>query len=290
VMKLTRASIPSNIKMSQSIQADCGLVRADPTQLHQVAMNLITNAYHAVEEQGGTISVRLKEMALSDEEWVRDSLKAEKYVVLSVSDNGCGIDPAIIGRIFEPYFTTKEIGKGTGLGLSMVYGIVREHDGDIHVVSEAGKGTTVNVYLPAIKSDETTEETEMPAIYETGTERILLVDDEEPIIRLEQMMLEKLGYRVTSRTSSLEALAAFKANPQRFDLVLTDMAMPNMTGVELARELRSIVPNIPVIICTGFSARIDEKSVHSIGVKGLLLKPVVKSEMAKMIRKVLDEV
>ncbi|MFH0725826.1 MAG: ATP-binding protein, partial [Pseudomonadota bacterium] len=289
VLKLTRATIPSNIEITQYIQSDCGLVMADPTQLHQIAMNLITNAYHAVEEAGGALSVNLKEMEVSDENLPGISLQAGRYAVLSISDSGCGIAPAIMGRIFEPYFTTKALGKGTGLGLSVVYGIVKDHGGEIRVYSELGQGTTFNVYLPLLGDAMKTEAPDEPIIYETGTERILLVDDEEPIIRLEQLMLEKLGYQVTTRTSSLEALAVFKANPDRFDLVITDLTMPNLMGTLLAGELKSIKPGVPVILCTGFSARIDEKKAMAMGVNGFLMKPIVKSDLARMVRKVLEE-
>jgi PAS domain S-box-containing protein len=290
VIKLTRATIPSSIELTLELQSDCGLVLADPTQLHQIAMNLITNAYHAVEATGGSIAVRLTETELCDKNMTGNPLKAGKYAALSITDNGCGIAPEVMGKIFEPYFTTKELGKGTGLGLSVVYGIAKEHGGDIRVRSKVGRGTTVNVYLPLLKNAMNDEEPDMPVIHETGTEKILLVDDEEPIARLEQIMLEKLGYRVTTRTDSLAALAAFKANPDGFDLVITDMTMPNMTGDRLARELGAIKPGIPVIICTGFSTQIDEKSAQAMGANGFLMKPVAKSQIARMVRKVLDEV
>ena len=289
-IQLTRATIPSNIEITQYLQSDCAPVMADPTHLHQVAMNLITNAYHAVEKAGGTISVRIEEMELSDHELTGILLKAGKYAVLSISDNGCGIAPEIRGRIFEPYFTTKALGKGTGLGLSVVYGIVKDHGGDIRVVSWVGEGTTFYVYLPVLKNDEKSEVSDMTIPNESGTERILLVDDEVPIARIERIMLTKLGYNVTTFTSSLEALAALKATPENFDLVITDMAMPNLTGVQLAKEVQSFAPEIPVIMCTGYSDKIDEKTAKGLGIKGFLMKPAAKSDMAKMVRTVLDEV
>ncbi|MFH0729561.1 MAG: PAS domain S-box protein [Pseudomonadota bacterium] len=289
VMKLSRATIPSNIKIHSDIQYDCGLIMSDPTQLHQIAMNLITNAYHAVEEAGGEISVRLKETELPSDDLAPRSLPSGKYAVLTVSDTGHGIAPSVMNRIFEPYFTTKEHGKGTGLGLSVVYGILKEHGGDIRVYSETGKGAAFTVYLPVM--EKTTESTmpDVAAVYETGTERILLVDDEEAIARLETQLLERLGYRVTARTSSADALEAFEANPSAFDLVLTDMTMPNMTGTQLAAKLFSIRPDIPIVICTGFSEKTSEEKAKANGINGFLMKPVVKSEMAKMVRKVLDE-
>jgi len=287
VIKLTRSAIPSDIKVSQYLQSDCGLVIANPTQLHQIAMNLITNAFHAVEQTGGKISITLKETVLGSDD-LPSSLEPGNYAMISVADTGCGIDPNVVGKIFEPYFTTKEQGKGTGIGLAVVYGIVKEHGGDIRVYSEIGKGTTFNVYLPlAVKHvDQASRKT--VEIHQTGTERILLVDDEEPIVRLEMQMLERLGYRVTTRNNSLEALEAFKANPDAYDLVISDMTMPNMTGDQLARKLIAIRPNIPIIICTGFSERLNEGTADAIGTKGFLMKPVVKSEMAQMVRTVLD--
>jgi CheY-like chemotaxis protein len=194
----------------------------------------------------------------------------------------------VMGKIFQPYFTTKKQGKGTGLGLSVVYGIVKEHGGDIRVTSEKGKGTTFEVYLPILKDASDSVVPEKSAIYEMGIERILLVDDEEPIVRLEQMTLERLGYRITARTSSVEALEAFRANPAAFDLVITDMTMPNMTGDQLARELMAVKPGIPVIICTGFSEKMSPEKADRLGIRGFLMKPVVKSAMARTVRNVLD--
>jgi PAS domain S-box-containing protein len=289
VFKLTRATIPSNIKITQDLQSDCGPILADPTQLHQIAMNLITNAYHAVEETGGAISVRLKETELTRDDLAGKSLEPGKYAMFTVSNTGYGIDPSVMNRIFEPFFTTKAQGKGTGIGLSVVYGIVTEHGGDIRAISEVGKGATFNVYLPLMKK---AGELAPPAVVtpiKTGTERVLLVDDEAAIVLLETRQLERLGYRVTACTNSMDALEAFRASPGTFDLVLTDMTMPDLTGIELAKELISIRPHIPIIICTGFSEKINEEKAKSLGIKGFLMKPVVKSDMAQMVRRLLDE-
>jgi len=289
VMKLSRATIPSDIVIISDIQPDCGLIMADPTQIHQVAMNLITNAYHAVETTDGIITIKLKQAKYNNANLPGPELESGQYAVLSVSDTGTGIDPVVSDKIFEPYFTTKKHGKGTGLGLSVVYGIIKEHGGDIRVESEIGKGTTFDVYLPVIvRAIE-----QIPAakleIDQTGTERILLVDDEKAIVRLEIQMLERLGYHVTGQNSSQEALNVFIADPSAFDLVISDMTMPQMTGDRLAQELIVIRPDIPIVICTGFSERIDKEKAGAIGIKGFLMKPVVKSEMAKLVRKVLDE-
>ena len=288
VLKLTRATIPSNIQIQSKIQSDCGLVMADPTQIHQVAMNLFTNAYHAVENDGGTITVSLEEATPKNSDIASERLQSRKHAVLTVSDNGCGIDPLAMVKIFEPYFTTKPQGKGTGLGLSVVYGIVKDHDGDIQVKSEPGKGSSVTVYLPLITRSREASVASIPGPLETGDERILLVDDEESVVRLEAQVLQKLGYEVTALTSSVDALTLFRSNPDRFDLVITDMTMPNMTGDRLAREMLSIKPGIQIIVCTGFSEKLSKEKAESIGIKGFLMKPVLKSDMAKTVRKVLD--
>ena len=289
VLKMVRATIPININITHHIQPDCGLVMADSTQLHQVAMNLITNAYHAVDPDNGNISVQLKEVVLDSEAMAGRDIKAGPYAVLKVSDDGCGIALGNMEKIFDPYFTTKEQGKGTGIGLSTVYGIIKEHGGDIQVYSELGKGTTFNIYLPLMMKASDSISSTPNESSPSGSEHILLVDDEAAIAKLERQVLERLGYRVTSRVSSLEALKAFKASPEAYDLVITDMSMPNMTGDRLAKELVSIRSDVPVIICTGFSDRMNPGQASEMGIKGFLMKPIVKSEMAQMIRRVLDE-
>jgi CheY-like chemotaxis protein len=282
------------------------MVSADPTQVHQIMMNLITNAYHAVELTGGTIYVELKETDMTSfdekEELPFHAMPPDgtsgcsirllpgRYVCLSISDTGAGIDQALIGKIFDPYFTTKEQGKGTGLGLSVVHGIVKEHGGDIRVYSEVGKGTVFHVYFPLVKTGGDSKTAAVPRKYPTGCESILLVDDEAPIVRMEQMMLERLGYQVISRTSGPDALDVFRAAPLKFDLVISDRGMPNLTGEQLARALISIRPGIPIILCTGFSADNDEQRARAMGIKGFLMKPVATGDLAEMVRKVLDEV
>lgn len=290
VFKLMRSTIPSNIPMNQSIDQDCPPVMADPTQLHQITMNLVTNAYHAVGENGGEILLGLRQAVVTANEESGILLAPGNYAVLSVSDTGKGIDPAHLDNIFEPYFTTKEEGKGTGLGLSVVYGIVKEHGGDITVLNEPGKGVQFDVYLPVLeKNAYVGSGTEKKKILSNGNERILLVDDEESIVKFEGKILSRLGYHVTSFSSPLEVCDVFKTDPNLYDLVVSDMAMPHMTGVQLAQELRSIRPDLPIIICTGYSERLDEEKAKSLGVNGFLMKPVHKSDMASLIRKVLDE-
>jgi len=286
VLKLMRATIPANIEIFQDIQSDCSLIMADATQLHQVAMNLMTNAYHAVEQAGGGISVHLAEVTVDDSTGI--AVKPGSYARLSISDSGCGIDPQIMDKIFEPYFTTKKKGKGTGLGLAVVYGIVRGHGGDIKVYSERDIGSTFDVYLPLMKKtfkDAPTAKKEKP---QGGTERILLVDDEESIILLLEQVLKRLGYRVTSFVSSVEAFNFFRRDPNGFDLLVTDMAMPHMTGEDLIRKILSTGADIPAILCTGFSERIGREKAEAMGIKAFLKKPVTKSEMARTVRRVLD--
>ena len=289
VLKLSRSTIPSYIEIHQNIQPDCKMVMADATQIHQVAMNITTNAYHAMEDTGGRISVTLAEAALGRAESNDMDLPAGEYAVLSISDTGNGISADLMGKIFEPYFTTKEKGKGTGLGLAVAYGIIHEHKGTIKVESEIRKGSTFTVYLPIMEKWDGAESIDTDEKWVGGNERILLVDDDESVATLEKQMLERMGYKVTSRLHSIEALEAFRSSPYTFDLVLTDMSMPKMTGVQLAEALLSIRPDTPIIICTGFSEHLTKEKMASFGLKGLLMKPIVGKKMAKMVRKVLDE-
>jgi len=287
-LKLVRSSIPTTVDIKGDIHSDCDPILADPTQIHQIIMNLCTNAYHAMEKTKGEVTVSLKEVELATEDLKDPAMNTGKYVLLSVADTGMGMTQDTLGRIFNPYFTTKEIGKGTGLGLAVVHGIVKNLSGHINVYSELGKGTEFHIYLPVIESTQDSDQVELPRILK-GDERILLVDDKKDVCNIEHQMIERLGYRVTARLSSTDAFEAFRANPHNFDLVITDMTMPDMTGDELARELIKIRPDIPVILCTGFSAKMSQKKMESTRIKGLLMKPVVMQELSGMIRKVLDE-
>jgi PAS domain S-box-containing protein len=288
VIKLIRATLPSTITIEQHIDKNTGMVLADPTHIHQIAMNLLTNAYHAMENNGGTLMISLSEVNFSYANLNGFDLNPGNFICLTVSDTGHGIDKGIIDRVFEPYFTTKTEGKGTGLGLSVVHGIVKSYSGDIRVVSEPGKGSVFTVYLPTIPSERgefvPNKQPQIPG----GNEHILIVDDEASILRMETKMLERLGYQVTSRTSSIEALEAFRASPDKFDLVITDMTMPNMTGDKLAVSLKKIRETIPVIVCTGFSEKISKKKLEALGIDDLLLKPIVREDLANRIRSVLD--
>jgi len=289
VLKLCRSTIPTNIAIHREIQKDCGFINANPTQLHQIAMNLITNAYHAIEPDHGQIWVNLSETELGQDDIPALALEPGQYLLFSVSDTGAGIDSAVTNKIFEPYFTTKAQGKGTGLGLSVVHGIVKAYGGDIKVYSEPGKGATFNVYIPLKEKTREDRPSQTVNTDPVGSERILLVDDEAPVGKMQKMMLERLGYQVTCRSSSTDALEAFRSKPDAFDLVITDMTMPNMTGDQLARKILLIRPDIPVVISTGFSDRINKEKSDALGIKGLLKKPILKSDMAKTVRKVLDK-
>jgi PAS domain S-box-containing protein len=287
-LRLLRASIPSTVEIEQNLQSDT-LVMGDPTQIHQILMNLCTNAAHAMEDNGGLLTVSLLDAEL-DSDFIsnRPGLKPGQYITLTVTDTGHGISPDVMEKIFDPFFTTKEKGKGTGLGLSVVHGIVRSHGGEIYVYSEPGKGSTFKVCLPAIKGLFKPEERAERPI-PTGTERILFIDDEPVITNLGKQTLESLGYDVVARNSSIEALELFKEKKDHFDLVITDMTMPHMTGEKLAEKLMQIRPDIPVILCTGFSLMIDEQKALDMGIRALISKPILKRQIAEAIRKVLDE-
>ena len=287
--KLLRATIPSSIEIECNIDESCGPIKGDPTQIHQIIMNLCTNAYHAVQETGGKLEVSLKEIYISYEQSLdRVGMKIGKHIVLTVKDSGHGMEPQVLERIFEPYFTTKKQGKGTGLGLSVIHGIVKSHGGDITVSSRPGKGSTFKIFLPIIDDIEEQIQIIEPVIAINGKERILLIDDEEQIIDIEQQILERLGYKVTPKTDSEEALEEFAAQPDRFDLVITDMTMPKMTGDQLARRMMDIKPQIPVILCTGFNEAISEEKALAMGIDKFVMKPIVKDELASTIRTVLD--
>ncbi|MBW1836091.1 MAG: PAS domain S-box protein [Deltaproteobacteria bacterium] len=289
-LKLLRSSIPATIQFNWRIDDACGVIMGDPTQIHQVIMNLCTNAYHAMEETGGHLEVSLTEIELGLDDMPGGiDLSPGRYIQLMVADTGQGMPSNVLKRIFDPYFTTKEEGKGTGLGLAVVHGIIKEHSGDIRVSSESGKGSVFHVYLPLVEIKE--KETEIaPEPVQMGSERVLLVDDEETIVHMAKRMLEWLGYQVTSRTSSIEALEAFRAQPDKFELVITDMTMPNMSGEILAEELKKIRSDIPVILCTGFSEKISKARTIALGIEGFLMKPIVMSDLAKTIREVLDNI
>ncbi|MGE5258317.1 MAG: ATP-binding protein, partial [Hyphomicrobiales bacterium] len=237
-LRLLRASIPKTIDIVSDLDDDCKAIMGDPTQIHQVLMNLCTNAYQAMQATGGTLDVRLTETIIGYEETVQHlGIKMGPHLHLSVRDEGVGMEPSVLERIFEPYYTTKEPGKGTGLGLSVIHGIVKNHGGFVTVESTPGKGSIFHVYLPTLEDTEADVEEEVCLEQSSGSERILLVDDEPQIVDMEKQILERLGYRVTGLSSSLEALDTFARQPDQFDLVITDMTMPQLAGDRLARRL-----------------------------------------------------
>jgi two-component system, cell cycle sensor histidine kinase and response regulator CckA len=262
---------------------------ADPTQIHQVVVNLCTNAAHAMEEKG-VLDITILNVDLPEKELSASSLltlKPGRYIRLRISDTGTGISADTLSRIFEPYFTTKGVGKGSGLGLAVVHGIVKRHGGDIRVLSKPGQGSVFEVLIPAteeVQPPETRASQALPG----GSERVLLVDDEPVITELGEKMLKRLGYHVSSITSSPEALDLFRSNPSGFDLVITDYTMPHMSGTDLAREIKRIQPDIPVILCTGISERITEEMLREAGIQELAPKPLNKTLLAELVRKVLD--
>lgn len=287
-IKLLRSSLPATIAIEQQIAGDCGFILADPTQIHQILMNFCTNALHAMEEKGGTLTISLQPKTLTGSDLRREpGVQPGKFIRLSVADTGSGIAPEIQDKIFEPYFTTKGVGKGTGMGLSIVHGIVKECHGFITCRSTLGEGTEFEVFLPVI-ADLPPPAAEHPADRQGGNERILLVDDEEILAQMGKTALERLGYRVTVTTASAEALAMFREQPDRFDLVITDQTMPGLTGSELARQLLDIRPDLPIILCTGYSSTVSAEQALALGIKGFALKPLAAKEIAALVRKVLD--
>ena len=286
-IKLLRSSIPATIEIKQDIDSRCPAVMADPTEIHQVIMNFCTNAYHAMRKSGGTLAISLAPVKIEDDELhAQMGLKSGRYVRLEVSDTGPGMSQETKERIFEPYFTTKETGDGTGLGLAVVHGIVSSCGGTITVYSEPDQGSSFHVYFPVIKH-ETVEAQELEEALLTGEGHILAVDDSKAIVELEQRILETLGYSVTPCTCPKKALEMFKAQPDLFDLLLTDMTMPGMTGAQLISEIFAIRPKMPVILCTGFSELINEEQAKALGVGAYVMKPIIKKELATALHKIL---
>jgi PAS domain S-box-containing protein len=287
-LKLLRASLPSTIEIRQSIRSD-SVVLADPTQIHQVIMNLCTNAGHAMQKQGGKLEVSLDDITL-DAEFAKQhpGLTPGPHVKLLVTDTGNGISPEIIERIFDPFFTTKPHGEGTGLGLSVVHGIIQSCGGIINVQSETGQGTAFDIYLPVIQAEVPIAEQKSGPL-PRGKESILFVDDEPMLVDISKRILESLGYRVTVCTASNEALTIFKKEPLAFDAVITDYTMPQMTGIELAQEIMAIRPDIPILLCTGCTENITQQKARSIGICEFIMKPLKINNLASTLRRVFDK-
>ncbi|MBN1906937.1 MAG: PAS domain S-box protein [Deltaproteobacteria bacterium] len=284
-----RATIPSTIKIKYEVKTEKDIVLADPTRINQIVMNLCTNAAHAMKEKGGLLEVILDHEEISNEIPKRFiNLIPGKYMKLTVRDTGTGILPEVIDRIFEPYFTTKKFGEGTGLGLATVHGVVKDYGGDITVESKVGSGTEFHVYLPSVDAEMPGTGNEIDPDTLRGAEHILFVDDEISAVDISGRMLERYGYKVTGMTDSQKALEVFQQNPEEFDLIITDMTMPNLAGDALSVKVMAIRPEIPVILCTGYSDKINEEIAHKIGVRAFVMKPVIMKNLAETIRDVLD--
>ena len=290
-LKFLRAAIPSTIEINQRIEPNLGNILGDPTQIHQVLMNLCVNASHAIKDNMGTISVELSEVEL-DADFTSENppLAPGKHLRLTVTDTGAGIPSEIMEKIFDPYFTTKEAGKGTGLGLSVVHGIVTKHKGAITITSELGKGSTFSVFFPAIDKEEQPAELDSAInVTPTGKEHILVVDDEDHLLVMYDRQLRRLGYEVTCSSNPEEVLELFRTDPLKFDLVITDFTMPRMTGIELAKELGSIRPGLPIILCSGVSQVVSDTESKRAGIQTVIYKPIRRPEIAQAIRKALDK-
>jgi PAS domain S-box-containing protein len=290
-LKLLRPSLPSFIEIRREIKTEQDIILADFTQIHQVVMNLCTNAAHAMREKGGVLTVGLRSVRMEPEVGVLSDpgLKPGKYLELTVSDTGHGIEEGVMPRIFEPYFTTKKPGEGTGMGLAMVHGIVKGHGGAIKVESSVGKGTVFHVYLPVTEEAEKSLGIESSLPTPQGKGMILFVDDEAPLAEVGTLMLSNLGYEVVTRTSSPEALEVFRATPDQFDMVITDTTMPKMTGLDLAGEIMKLRPAIPVILCTGYSDLVDTEKAGTIGIRELLMKPLASRQLAEAVKRAMGE-
>jgi len=285
-VKMLRATLPTTIVINQDLEASGATILADPSHIQQLVMNLCANAYQAMEEGGGTLDLRLSQITLSEE---LGELPPGEYVRLSIGDSGPGIAPEVLPRIFDPFFTTKEVGKGTGMGLAIVHGIVKSCGGAITCSTTLGQGTTFEITLPRLAEEAVVEERRDDDTIPGGREHILFIDDEEMLRDMGASMLNRLGYRVTTRSSSLEALVSFENHPHVYDLVITDQTMPGMTGIDLARRLLQLRPDLPIILCTGFSSQVSEERAKALGIKGFALKPLSKKDLAVLVRQLLDQ-
>jgi len=289
-LKLLRATLPTTIEIKWEINDELGAVLADPVQIHQVLMNLCANAGHAMADQEGVLTVGLDQVQVDEFTAARNpDLKMGPYLKLTVGDSGQGMDPQTMERIFEPFFTTKDQGQGTGMGLAVVHGIVKSHHGAITVSSRPGRGSVFEVFLPLVEPPPAEEPVVKEENIPRGTERLLVVDDEEPLAELVQQAFERLGYQAVMTTDSLEALRWIQEDPDRFDLIITDQTMPHLTGDRLAEAALKIRPELPIIICTGFSRRLSPAKAKRIGIRRLIMKPLIIAEMARQVREVLEE-
>lgn len=287
VINLSHAVIPSTITIVDDIDKTCKPILADPTQIHQMIMNMVTNAFHAMETTGGTLKIRLGPVHISKTVHRGRPMTPGEYNCLTIADTGTGIPKEILSYIFDPYFTTKAIEKGTGLGLSVAHGTVKNANGEIFVESEEGKGTTFDIYLP-VKQEKTTGLTFKSQKLPRGKEHILLVDDEPLVTNVMSQMLKRLGYEITSINDSRQALEVFHNTPDTFDMLISDLTMPGLTGDQLAEKILAEAPDLPVLICSGYSDALSESQIKEIGIKALVMKPVVLPELSQTIRNIFD--
>lgn len=289
-LKLLRPSIPATIEIRQNIAENQGTILADGTQLHQIIMNLCTNSYHAMRESGGLIEVSLsvKDIPAEKMQQTEISLAPGTYFFLEVKDTGQGMTEETLEKVFNPYFTTKEKGKGTGLGLSVVHGIVKNIGGEIQIESTLGEGTQIHIYFPKLETPGPMAGALQKGALKQGDERILLVDDESAVLNATRLSLENLGYQVTALSDSRAALETFRTSHKDFDMVITDMTMPGMTGFELAGEIQDIVPDLPVVLCTGYSELLTKEKALENGIRKVLMKPVLREILATTIREIFD--
>ena len=285
-IKLLRAALPAAIRIEMDTSCASDTILANPTEIQQIVMNLCTNAAHAMWEKGGQLTISLSDMDIPPGSPLGPDLAPGAYLRLSVKDKGTGIDEKVMKRMFDPFFTTKEAGRGTGMGLAVTYGIVKSLKGDISAKSSRGKGTVFQVLLPKVMPETPSEH--MAEETPRGRERILFIDDEDVLAELGKSVLEQLGYKVTAATDGTRALKTFARNPSRFDLVFTDQTMPGIQGLRLAKELLKIRPDIPIILSTGYSDAVSPEAVRKAGIKGFLMKPLARREMAQAVRRVLD--
>lgn len=291
-LKLLRASIPPKIIIQQKIEKNCGKVLLSPTHIHQVLMNLCINSYHAMRENGGTLAIGLKPILIHEAGFPdkQHSMNPGPYIELIVEDTGSGMDKHTLERIFDPYFTTKAKGDGTGLGLSVVHGIITKQGGHISAYSEVGRGTKFQVFLPRVEDEAEVEESVTTLLVTSGSERALVVDDDEVLAMMVKEMLASLGYLPTAFCHSDEAFSAFERDPASFDFLITDMTMPGMNGIELVEKIRRIRPDIPTILCSGLNELIDNGEVLKLGIDKFLPKPIIQSDLAQAVGQILKKV
>ena len=291
IVRFMRASLPTTIEITQTINETSDVIMADLTQMHQVLMNLCTNAGHAMKETGGVLEIGLKEVVMDALNLIHHpDLKPGRYLELSVRDTGHGIPQENLGRIFDPYFTTKKTGEGTGLGLAVVHGIVKDHGGDLSVYSEVGKGTIFIIYLPLMEKQAEGNERKVKEVILRGKgETILFIDDEKMVVDFSRELLEELGYKVVTQTDPVAAIEVFKKNSVNFDIVITDKTMPRLTGFDVIRKIRAIRADIPVVLCSGYQDKEDMEKLQALGINQLITKPARINVLAKAIRDVLDK-